>query len=116
MQDDASAADWAAFMLRLASQPELRFASATISPNDDPDHLWPQVLMRQIGDRLTVTRRPPGGGSAITRDVFVRGIDHEIGDGLAWRTIWTFQSATRYAFLVLDDPTLGQLDSNALAY
>jgi hypothetical protein len=29
---------------------------------------------------------------------------------------WTLQSATKYRFLVLDDPTLGKLDSNALAF
>jgi hypothetical protein len=35
------------------------------------------MLGRDFGDRITVKRRPPGGGSAIVRDCFVRGIEHQ---------------------------------------
>lgn len=116
MQADTDAKDYANFLVYVAAQPELRFASMTIFPREDENNLFPQVLARQIGDRLTVVRRPPGGGSAITRDVFIRGIEQQIDIGHDWRTTFHLQSATRYQFLVLDHPTLGKLDSNALGY
>lgn len=117
METDSVAADHANYILRLAKDPELRFATLTVWPHSDEANLFPQVLGRQVGDRLTVTRRPPGGGSAITRDVFVRGISHMLDNsGHDWRTVWTLESATRYQFFVLDHATLGQLDSNALGY
>jgi hypothetical protein len=118
MQDDATAAQWAAYIVGLASEPELRFAAVTITPHQDEANLYPQVLGRQIGDRITIVRRPPGGGSAITRDAFIRGIEHALGsdDPLSWVTVWTLESATKFAFFVLDSTTLGQLDDDALAY
>ena len=60
--------------------------------------------------------RPPGGGSPIEMDCFIRGITHEFG-GESWVTKWVLQSAERYGgFLVLDDVLLGRLDGNRLAY
>lgn len=116
MQDDATALMWAQYLVGLAGNPELRFSTVVIAPWEDPNNLWPQVLGREIGDRITVVRRPPGGGSAITRDAFIRGIRHDIGDELEWRTTWTLESATRYAGFVLDSATQGQLDDDTLAY
>src|SRR5262249_29623279 len=116
MQTDQDAASWAGYVVRLAGQPELRFATMTIFPRENEASLFPQVLSRLIGDRITIIRRPPGGGTPITRDVFIRGIQHDIGDEQAWRTTWTLESATRYQFLILDHATLGQLDNNALGF
>ncbi len=117
MEADSVALDHANYILRLAKDPELRFATLTVWPHSDEANLFPQVLARDIGDRLTITRRPPGGGSTIVRDVFVRGITHRLDQAtLDWRTMWTLQSATRYQFFVLDHATLGQLDQNGLGY
>lgn len=113
MQTDTTALDYAQFLVFIGKDPELRFASLSIPAHED-DTLWPHVLGREIGDRITVRRRPPGGGSTIERDVFIRGIQHEITD--RWITTWTLQSATKYSFLVLDNSVLGKLDQNALAY
>ncbi len=115
MEDDTAALDYAAFVLYQAKDPEVRFTHLVIDPRTEPDNLWPQVLGRRIGDRITVLRRPPGGGDPIERDVFIRGIEHAFTRE-TWRTRWVLQSATRYSFLVLDDATLGRLDNNALAY
>jgi hypothetical protein len=82
---------------------------------DGTGDVFPEVLGRQLGDRITVRRRPPGGGDPIERDVFIRGITHDIGPG-SWITKWALQSATKFAFLTLDNTSLGTLDSNALAY
>jgi len=115
LQTDTEAADYAGWILGQSSTPELRFDTVTILPRRDETALFPQVLGRQFGDRITIVRRPPGGGSTITKDVIIRGVVHEIAP-LQWRTTWTLQAATKYAYLVLDDPILGVLDTNRLAF
>lgn len=117
LETDAAAYDYASWLLHVASEPELRFTEITIEPTGLPDDLWPQALGREIGDRITILRRPPGGGDPIEHDCFIRGITHSF-TATSWTTAWTLQSADRYgSFLVLDDPVLGRLSSgNALAY
>lgn len=116
MQTDVEAADYAAYVLSLSKTAELRFTSLRINPVDDPNNLWPHVLGRELGDRITVKLTPPGGGARIVRDVFIRGIRHDIG-AASWLTTWSLQDATtQFSFLVLDHATLGKLDANALAY
>lgn len=117
LQTDADALAYAQWLLHVSADPELRFVSATLDPRYQPTDLYPQVLGREIGDRVTITRRPPGGGDPIVRDQFIRGISHSFA-GLDWTTTWTFQDADRYgSFLVLDHATLGKLTSgNALAF
>lgn len=114
-QTDADAAQWAGFVLYISSSPELRFDTLVVAPRVDPGDLYPQVLGREMGDRVTVRLQPPGGGDPIERDVFIRGIEH-VGAPMQWQTTWTLGSATKYSFLILDDPTLGALDENALSY
>lgn len=116
METDAEALDYAAFIVHVAKDPELRFSEMVVIPHADETNLFPEVLGREIGDRITVIKRPPGGGDPIERDVFIRGVDHTIRNQLDWVTTWTLQSATKYSFLILDHATLGQLDNNALAY
>lgn len=115
LQTDSEAADYAAFVLYQSKEPELRFTSLSILPHDDPDSLFPQALGRDFGDRVRLTRQPPGGGT-VTRDAFVVGVNHEVSGVGQWRTTWALQSATRWAFVTLDHSSLGVLDSNALAY
>jgi hypothetical protein len=115
MQTDTNAYDYARFILGQMSEPELRFSTLAIQGQRDETNLFPQALGRQIGDRIRIIRRPPGGGSATTREGFIRGIEHSF-DGEDWVTRFTLQSATRYQFLVLDHATLGQLDANRLAF
>lgn len=113
---DADTAAYAQWLLAVSSEPELRFTEITIEPAVQPADLWPQALGREIGDRITIVRRPPGGGDPIEMDCFIRGIEHTFGSE-EWTTKWTLQSAERYGgFLVLDDVLLGRLDSNRLAY
>ena len=115
-QTDAEVADYARYVLALLKDNELRIGSMTVDPRADPDRLFPQVLGRKLGDRVTVKFTPPGGGTRISRDVFIRGIDHSIGLD-TWQTTFAFQDATnKFQFFVLDHATLGRLDVNALAY
>jgi len=114
MQSDAEALDYANYVVALAKDAEYRFESLVINPRRDPDNLFPQVLGRKIGDRITVRRRPPGGGT-IERDVFIVGISHDATPD-TWLTTWQLQSASKTAYLLLDHATLGKLDQNALAF
>lgn len=115
MQTDAVALDWANWILYQAKDSELRFTQLVIKAHGDEAKLFPQVLGRRIGDRIRVVFRPPGGGSAISREVFIRGIAHSVVP-LEWTTTFTLQSATKFAFFTLDHATLGVLDSNVLAF
>lgn len=115
MQTDTEALSYAGYIVYVGKDPEFRFSELLVKPLRDSTNLFPQVLGREIGDRVTVKRRPPGGGSAISRDVFIRGIAHTVTPD-TWQTQYQLQSATRYSFLVLDSANLGTFDSNALGY
>lgn len=118
METDGVALDMANTLVYMNKDPELRFETLTLTRHANSaieDALFAQMLGREIGDRITVRRSPAGGGSAIERDCFVRGITHNIGP-LTWETTFQLQSATKYAFLTLDNATLGTLDSNALSF
>lgn len=116
LQSDIDTLSYAQWILYTSKNPELRFDAITINPLTDPVNLFPQVLGREIGDRIRIVRRPPGGGTAITRDVFIRGISHNITPS-TWKTTWVLQSATKYgSFFVIENSILGTLDENALGY
>lgn len=115
LETDAAAADYAAFILYQSKDPELRFDNLSVNAHDDEPALFPQVLSRQFGDRITVVRRPPGGGTVI-KPVFIRGVTHDFAGTGEWVTTWALQSATKWAFLTLDSSTLGTLDNNSLAF
>lgn len=109
LQTDGEVLSFAQWVLFTSKDPELRFTAMVVNPLRDPTNLFPQVLGREVGDRIRILRRPPGGGSTITRDVFIRGIQHNITPG-TWLTTWTLQSATDYGdFFTLNDAILGTL-------
>lgn len=116
MQTDSDALSYAGWLVYYGKDPEQRVDQLVINPNLDPDNLYPQVLGRELGDRITIVLRPPGGGSAVTQDVFIRGIQHELIPGAQWLTTWSLQAASKYSFLILDNAVLGKLDSNALSF
>jgi hypothetical protein len=113
---DWQAANYASHIIVTSAQPELRFSEISIDPLASPQALFDQILSREIGDRITITRRPPGGGSAITRDVFIRGIRHEFNES-AWLTTWTLQDATSLPQpFILGDATNGILGTSKLGF
>ena len=114
LQADADALGWAQYVLAISKNDESRFDALTIQADGQPDDLFPQVLGRDLGDRIQVWRDPPGM-AAFSKDCFIRSITHTITvDG--WVTEWGLQNAARYSFMVLGDPILGVLGSNALAF
>jgi hypothetical protein len=118
LQADTDALNWANWVLAISKGGEDRFETLTIDPAADPANLWPQVLGRKTGDRIQVWHRPAGLAAPITKDCFVAGITHAWDSvNSAWLTTWTLQDASKYGgFLVLDNPTLGKLDANALTF
>jgi hypothetical protein len=118
LQGDPDALNWAQWVLYVSKGGEDRFESLQIDPAADPASLWPQVLGREIGDRIQIWNRPAGVATPISKDCFIAGITHAWDSvASAWLTTWTLQDASKYgSFLTLDNPTLGKLDANALTF
>lgn len=118
LQADADALNWAQWVLYISRGGEDRIESLQADPQADPSALWPQVLGREIGDRIQVWQRPAGVASPVSRDCFIAGIAHTWNSATCeWLTTWTLQDASKYgSFLTLDNATLGALGANALAY
>lgn len=117
MRTDADALAYANALLYQWARRVYRFARIefnTPAPQYE-DAIWPQLLGRLFGDRITVRRRPAGGGDPIERDCFIRGLEFE-SDGAFWRSAWVLQDASRYSFFVVGDPILGVVGENAIAY
>lgn len=116
---DADAKNWAGWILQISAQGEDRFETITLDPMAQPTDLWPQILGRDMGDRVTVVRRPPGvSPGAVTRQCFISGIDHSFDTrSFIWSTTFTFQDASKYgSFFTLDNAVLGKLNQNALIF
>jgi hypothetical protein len=96
---------YATFLLSQFADPQFSFGSITIIPKKDPTNLWPEVLGRELGDRITIKLTPPGGGSRIERDVFIRSIEHSVRPGLDWVTTFGLQDAEAWpdVFVIGDD-------------
>jgi hypothetical protein len=77
-ETDATAAAKAAAILSRRKEPKLRVLGITVNPQRDPDNLFPQVLGRKIGDRITVKRRPLDVGAAIDQDCWIESIAHDV--------------------------------------
>jgi hypothetical protein len=113
---DFQALSYAQYIVLTSALPELRFTDMAVDPRAQPTDLFPQVLGREIGDRITITRRPPGGGAPNTRDAFIRGIAHTITDS-SWLTTWTLEDATSLPDpFILDDPARGVLDNSPIGF
>jgi hypothetical protein len=58
-----------------------------------------------LGDRITVKLTPPGGGARISREVFIRSIEHSVRPGVDWVTQFGLSDATYFpaVFAVGDD-------------
>lgn len=116
METEAEALAYANWLLYVSKDPELRFDTLAVLPQKDPANLFPQVLAREIGDRVLIRRQPVGRESQIEREVFLRGITHTIGQ-YTWHTDYVLQSATRFgSFLTLNHPVLGIIGQNAIGY
>lgn len=98
--------------------PGMRIASLVLDAESDPATLWPHLLGRDVGDRITVKKLPPGGGTAITQVSHIerRSITWT-ADGGRWGITWALSPADTTQYWLLGDATYGVLGSTTrLAY
>lgn len=95
---DGEALDRATYEVVRRKDPAVRVQSITLRPRGTTA-LWPHVLGRLIGDRITVEVNPLQLG-ATSSDYFITGITHTISDvytisnggvGFDWLTTWTLE-------------------------
>lgn len=104
--DPGDARNIAQWILDHYKDPILRFDKLTVLPRKDPTNLWPQVLGREIGDRITVRRRPQSVGSAIEKEVLIEGISHQITPD-QWVTSWDLTPGEILSYWILGTSELG---------
>ncbi|MDA1095439.1 MAG: hypothetical protein O3A25_19585 [Acidobacteria bacterium] len=90
--EDTETLNMARHILASFKEPEVRVRSISIAPQAHGD-LMTQALTRQLRDRITVYYVPPGGGTAISVDAFIAGINHQIIAG-QMATMFTLESTT----------------------
>ncbi len=115
LADPAVAKGYAEYVLSRYKEPFLRFEQVRIAAHAQPDLLYPIVLGRGIGQRVTVTRRPDVG-DPITSQCHIEGVSHDVGRDGSWYTTWTLSPADTRSFMVLDSATAGVLDTAILAF
>lgn len=111
------------YLLYLYKNPGLRFTSVTVQPIADLT-LWTTVLARELGDRVTIHRRPPDYSSetktVLAQDGYIENIGWKFDENVYSATV-TFllsppvNTITGQNWLTLDDATYGILDSSNVA-
>jgi hypothetical protein len=104
---DAEALSAAQWLLSRYKDARLRVASLTLQGQAD-DALWPQILGRDLGDVVTVVRRPPGGGSPISQVVAIQAISHTMRPGY-WETRCELAPHDTTIYWKLGDPVASVL-------
>jgi hypothetical protein len=87
------ALDMAQSLLNVYKTPQPRLHSITVDGDADTDGtLWPQLLAREISDRIHVTLNLPGQ-IGLDSDMFIEAIDHAItpenGHQVTWQLSYT---------------------------
>jgi hypothetical protein len=110
MLDDQEAQDQAEYVLARYKDPVRQIERLTLEPFADPAGLWPQVLSREIGDRVTVERTPRPGATTVSDDYWIEAIGHTATARRAWSTTWHLARVDDGQFFTIGDPVLGKLD------
>lgn len=106
----------AEYILSRYKDPMLRVASITIKPWRDPDNLIPQVLGREIGDRITVKRRPQGVGDPIVSESLIEAVSHAFSPSGTWTVTWSLSPVDTANYLILDSAEFGLLDTARVGF
>jgi hypothetical protein len=109
LQTNNEALDEATYLLARYKDPLLRFDQIVLDGFAD-DNLWPQVLGRELSDRVTVVRTPSThpvtATETITKDVFVEKVSHVINPSLVWTTTYQLSPVDPVAYWLLDTSVL----------
>jgi hypothetical protein len=116
--DDNEAIACAQWLLTNHKDPQSRIASITLDPASYPA-LWPVVLGLEIGNRVTVIRRPKaangGAGLTMSADYFIESISHDNVSMQAgtWPVTLMLSPVPALKPFILDDPVYGVLDDTS---
>ena len=121
----AAATNLAIQLATVRAYPTVRVENLTINPLAPgwESTLWPQVLGRGIGERITVKRSPTSTlnpavtTSTINAQVTIEGISHR-WDSELWTTVWNTAPAPLTAqeagYFTSDDAVLSVIDSGVV--
>lgn len=114
---DAAVRDRAVWLLNRYKALASRLRSMRLQPRRNPNQLWPQVLGRELGDRITVQRHPAGLDTMVSVDQIIERVSHRFSP-TTWETVWQGSPVDPNvgSYLILDDEVTGLLDSGLLAY
>ena len=114
LNSDTQSLDMANYLLGIYSDPELRVSSLTVELAALDPAQQASVLGLDIASVISVTWTPNGIAPSMTRTCIVEGIAHDITPD-SHTVTFSLGDASR-SFFELDDPILGALDSNVLAF
>lgn len=103
---DTAALELATFVSGRFGDPWVRIREIKMAPRTNGD-LMTQALTRAIRDRVTVNFTPVGGGTAISQEVFIIGIKHEVTQDLRMTTTFAFDSTEWSVGWLLGTDALG---------
>lgn len=109
---DADAYGEAFFMVEKYKRPRLRSEQLVIKGELNPNTMWEKIVAADLGEKLRVLRRPPGGGAAIDQTMFLEGfsIDWK-AEAARWDVVWNVSPGDSTQYWVLGDATYGVLGS-----
>lgn len=121
ISDVNEATDQADWLLARTKDVAYRFDRLILRPSaiaagSLQDSLFAQALGREIGDRITVKVRPPGGGYTISQECWIEGVQHKVSDQ-SWETVFMLDTVdptlqTGAGYWILDDTTYSVLDTS----
>ena len=103
------------YVVGLFEWPDPQVGAVEVVPRDGT--MWAAVLSLELGDRITIRRRPPGApGTLLQIDCHVTGINWKLRPDKPWScVIETFPARTISDLYRCDHPTFGRVDVNRLA-
>lgn len=117
MATDADAYAMAEHLVQRYKEPALRVKELDLNAEHDPAVMWPHVLGRELGDRISVRKRPPVGAMLEQVSTIEAMAIDWIAPGDVWRVFWSVSPADTQTYWQLEDATYGVLDSTTrLAY
>lgn len=115
MATDADALGAAQWILSRFKTPSLRVERVELDGEADPANLWPQLFGRELGDRVTVRKTPPGGGARMEQIGHIEHVETAwSANGGVWNHAWQLSPADLQLYWILDDATQSVLDTSTV--
>lgn len=94
-----------------------RFDNITFEPMGDPTNLWPEVLSRQISNRIDVVVTPPYV-TPMTLGMYIEGVSHTIvaQPEQSWTVSFNGSPQAHTKFLQFNDATFGIIGTDTFGY